>query len=757
MKYSAAHWGVMEFTSEGGLTALSTDPARSGIGLDQLSPELESMRVRKPAVRKSFLEHGALNAGGERGREPFIEVEWDVALDLAAAELRRVKEEYGNQTIFGGSYGWASAGRFHHAQSQLHRFLNCLGGYVRHVGSYSLGAGFTVLPHIAGTFDELIGEHTTMDVVAEHTKLFVAFGGIPLKNAQISAGGAVRHDLKDRLAKATRNGARFINISPVRDNIDVGGSTEWIPIRPGSDVALMLALAYVLETHGLADRGFLSRNCQGYEKFSAYLLGEADGIRKTPRWAAALSGVPASRIESLAVEMAGARTLVNCAWSLQRALHGEQTFWMTITLAAMLGQIGLPGGGFGLGYGAMNSVGSEFFDLSGPTFPQGSNGVKDFIPVARIADMLLNPGQPFPYNGQTHHYPDIRLIYWAGGNPFHHHQDLNRLIQAWKKPQTIIVNEQFWTASARFADIVFPATLSIERADISYSRRESAMIWSEKVADPLGQARDDYDILRGLALRLGFDSEFSKLQDAQAWLSEIYLGSLEKAARQGVNLPSFDEFRDRGIFELGMLKRSKSMLDAFRNDPAAHPLRTPSGKVEIYSETIAAMQLSDCAGHPTWFEPDEWLGTSAADGLHLISDQPARRLHSQLDAGPFSRAGKVAGREPVYINPVDAKDRQIVAGDLVELYNERGRCLAGAIVSDDIMQGVVRLATGAWFDPDWSTGLEKAGNPNVLTADRAASSLSQGCAAQSCIVRLRRLEFAPPEITAYSPPEFALR
>jgi biotin/methionine sulfoxide reductase len=185
----------------------------------------------------------------------------------------------------------------------------------------------------------------------------------------------------------------------------------------------------------------------------------------------------------------------------------------------------------------------------------------------------------------------------------------------------------------------------------------------------------------------------------------------------------------------------------------AHPLPTPSGKIEIVSQRITGFGLPDCPGHPVWLEPYEWLGhaKAATYPLHLLSDQPERRLHSQLDASPYSRAGKVAGREPVYLNRADATARGIADGDLVELFNDRGRCLAGAILSDAIMPGVARLATGAWYDP--GPDLERHGNPNVLTLDRGASGLSQGCVAQTCLIEARRYVGEPPRVTVFDPPQ----
>jgi len=755
--YTAAHWGVYEVEpgrvgADPTLHPLTGDPDPSPIGLDQLDPQVRRLRIARPAVRRSWLEDGPGAAHEQRGHEPFVEVDWDTALDLVAGELTRVRQAYGNTAIFGGSYGWSSAGRFHHAQSQVHRFLNQLGGYVRSVDSYSLGAGRALMPHLVASMDDSNASHTSWSVLAEHTELFVAFGGVPLKNTQVSSGGSGRHRAREGLRRMAEAGVRFVNVSPVRDNLVTGGEVEWIPIRPNTDTAMMLALAYVILLDSRFDRAFIDRCTTGFDAFLPYLTGQSDGIAKTPEWAEQITGVPAARIASLAHEMLGARTMVNITWALQRAAHGEQPFWMLVTLACMIGQVGLLGGGYGLGYGAMNTQGSAHPRIPGPVLSQGQNGVPDFIPVARIADMLLNPGGAFTYQGRTHRYRDIRLLYWAGGNPFHHHQDLNKLVKAWAKPESIIVHEQYWTPAARFADVVLPATTSLERDDIGFAAREGFLIAMRKAVEPFGEARDDYAIFAGLAERLGVGQSYTEGLDAAGWVERIYTENLPRARAAGVELPTFAEFWAQGLVDLAPHDAPFNMHEAFRRDPEAHRLGTPSGKIEIFSKKIAGFDLADCPGHPVWIEPFEWLGHEKAVAwpLHMLSDQPTRRLHGQLDHSPYSRAGKVAGREPVYLNRDDAQARGIADGDLVELFNDRGRCLAGAIVTADVMPGVVRLATGGWFDP--ADGLDRNGNPNSLTLDRGSSSFAQGCAAQTCLVEVRRFEGEPPPIAVYDPP-----
>src|SRR6201988_5290815 len=432
-------------------------------------------RIARPMVRRGWLERGS-GADRGRGRDAFVPVEWPRALDLVAAGLQRGYAARGPGAVFGGSYGWASAGRFHDAPRQLHRFLNVAGGYVRSVGSYSSGAASVILPHVIGPQEAVAGNNVSWDELVAHSALVLAFGGMALKNNDVGGGGTSEHIAQGRLRAARSRGAEFHLIGPLRDDLSAEAAAVWHPIRPGTDVALMLGIAHTLVGDGRHDRAFLDRYCVGYEVFEDYLSGRRDGQPKDAGWAAAICGLPAENIIALARLAAGRRTLVTCAQSLQRAEHGEQPVWMGVVLAAMLGQIGLPGGGFAYALGSTSNTGKPAVAVPVPTLPQGRNSISDFIPVARLSDMLLEPGEPFDYNGQRLTYPDIRLVYWAVGNPFHHHQDLNRLRRAFARPDTIIVHDSAWTASARHADIVLPATITLEREDLGAAAGDPLLV-----------------------------------------------------------------------------------------------------------------------------------------------------------------------------------------------------------------------------------------------------------------------------------------
>ena len=755
-----SHWGAFTAVVENGrlvnIEPASRDADPSPILRGMPDAVYHSVRVARPSIRKSWLAKG-YKAGGEgRGAEPFVEVPWDEALDIVAAELKRIKKAYGNDAIFAGSYGWASAGRFHHAKTQLQRFMGLFGGFTGQKHNYSLAAGLAILPHI-------LGDHRTLrnlsswDDIAQNSKLFLAFGGCGTKNAQVEPGGSGEHTAGPWMQRLVDAGVEIISITPVRDDTPAFANATWLPIRPNTDVALMLGLAHTLVSEGKHDRDFLDLYTVGFKKFERYLIGTDDGTPKTADWAAGITGIDAETIRTLARKMAATRTMIGTSYSLQRGDHGEQTFWMTATLGAILGQVGLPGGGFGFGYGSMHGQGNPVTVYSAPALSAGKNPTGSFIPVARITDLLLNPGKSYDFDGENRIYPDTRMIYWCGGNPFHHHQDLNRLIEGWRRPETIIVNEPWWTATARYADIVLPATTTLERNDIGASSRDRFTIAMKKVIEPVGDARHDYDIFRGVARRTGIEAQFTEGREEMDWLRHIYEVSRQDAARVGVELPNFDVFWEQGHAESPVPAKPHTVLADYREDPAARPLKTPSGKIEIFSERIAGFGYDDCPGHPVWMEPIEWLGSEKTKQypLHMISNQPAGKLHSQMDFAGESLHLKIDGREPVIIHPDDAERRGIRQHDVVRVFNDRGATLAAAVISDGVLPGVIRLATGAWYDPaepGHIGALDKHGNPNLLTPDKGTSKLGQGPIAHTALVEVERFVGDAGRVTAFEPP-----
>ncbi|MEO1978193.1 MAG: molybdopterin-dependent oxidoreductase [Paracoccaceae bacterium] len=763
MPISSTHWGTFHADAPDGQTLRVTPFERDENPSELISalPEYRThaTRVRRPAVRQGWLEGRAGDVVPGRGADPFVEVDWDMALDLVAAELGRVKQDHGNGAIFAGSYGWSSAGRFHQAKTQLKRFMNAFGGAVEQRDNYSFGAGMVLLPHVVGDIELLYGPATGWDAIAEGADLFVSFGGLPARNGQIESGGVGAHVQQGFRDAFRAKGGRFVNVSPMRS--DAEPVDDWIALRPGTDTAMILALCHELDRQGLADHGFLARYTSGSDRFLDYLRNGNGGQAFDADWAARICDIPAERIRSLATEMASSRCFLNMNWSLQRADFGEQCFWSCIALAAMLGRIGLPGQGLGFGFGSMNGMGNPVSRLPSPGLPTLSNPLGDFIPVARVTDYLLGEVRDMDYNGQRLTLPAPRLVYWAGGNPFHHHQDINRLLRGWALPETIVVHEHVWTATARHADIVLPATMGVERDDISTSSNDRYLVAMRKAVAPLGEARDDYAIFSALAARLGIAETFTEGRGADAWIAFLYEQTRGKAAERGVDMPDFAAWREAGFYEKPAPAESYTSFAAFRRDPDAFPLRTPSGRIELFSETIAGFGYDDCPPHPSWLPPREALSSPRVRRfpLHLLTTQPAHRLHGQLDPVGTSRASKIFGREPLHIHPATAAQRGLKEGDIVRVWNDRGACLAGVLTDPAMRPDVVRMATGAWYDPllPGQPGcLDLHGNPNVLTHDRPSSSLSQGPAAQSCLVEVEAWRSQVPQIRVHSAPNFAV-
>lgn len=735
-----SHWGAYTLLVEDGrivgVEPFEHDPAPSPIIESVQEWAKPDRRVLRPMVRAGWLEKRTGSDRRGRGRDRFVPVSWDEATTLVADEIRRVSGDFGNASIFAGSYGWTSCGRFHHASSLLKRMLNLVGGYTGHVDTYSIAAGPVILRHTLGDDTASGGHANTLETIAEHTETLVVFGALSPRTAQNEAGGIARHMLETQLRRIAQRRVKVVLVSPLRDDMPDWIDADWWPIRPNTDTALMLGLAGEIVRAGRHDRDFLARCTSGSERFLTYLEGRDDGQPKNAAWAAGITGLDPEAIQALARRLVETRSMLAVSWSLQRAHHGEQPFWAALGLASVVGQIGLPGGGVGYGYASLGGVGAPINLARSPAVPQLPRAIDSFIPVARISDMLLQPGGTYTYEGRTRTYPDTRLVCWAGGNPFHHHQDINRLSEAWTRPETIIVQDPMFTATAQRADIVLPANTSIERNDIAGNRRSDFILAMHKAIEPLGQSRSDFDIFNAIAGKLGVDDGFNEGRDEMGWLRHLYETSRADAwNRLGFGMPDFESFWEKGHARCPV-KAEHTYLARYRDDPGRYALATESGRIVLGSDTLARLDYADCLAHPAWIEPAEWLGSAGEGQLHLISHQPAGRLHSQLETGRSSMALKRNGREQARINPEDAVALGIGDGDTVRLWNARGACLATARVADSVRPGVVVLPTGAWFTPSGNSGLEIAGNPNVLTLDVGTSRFGQGCSAHTCLVHV---------------------
>ncbi|MEH8034011.1 trimethylamine-N-oxide reductase TorA [Gallibacterium anatis] len=773
---TAAHWGPLGVVVEDGKVVKSgpaipaplTNELQSVVA-DQLYSET---RVKYPMVRKGYLEGNKDTT--LRGRDEWVRVSWEQAFDLVVKEMKRVRDSYGATGIYAGSYGWYSSGSLHAARTLLHRYLNVTGGFVGSKGDYSTGAAQVIMPHVLGTI-EVYEQQTSWETILESSEIVVLWSANPLTTLRIAWTSTDQEGLA-YFKKLKESGKRIICIDPVRSESCEFLGAEWIPINTATDVPLMLGIAHTLVSEDKHDKAFLKKYTSGYDKFEEYLLGKTDGQPKDATWASKLTGVPVEVIKQLANDFATKRTMLMGGWGMQRQRHGEQSHWMMVTLASMLGQIGLPGGGFGFSYhyangGVPTATGGILGSITAnPAVQAGEKTWLDetskmAFPVARVADALLNPGKTIQYNGTEITYPDIKLVYWAGGNPFVHHQDTNTLVKAFHKPDTFIVNEVNWTPTARMADIVLPVTTSYERNDLTMSGDYSMMnIYPMKqVVPPQFEAKSDYDIFTELAKRAGVEEQFTENKSEMDWLKGFYQTAFDAARKNRVLMPKFEKFWEENkpiTFKANEKAKKWVRYEEFRNDPLLNPLGTPSGKIEIYSDVVAKMNYDDCKGYPSWMEPAEFAGNTTAEApLALVTPHPYYRLHSQLAHTSLRQKYAVNDREPVVIHKDDAATRGIVDGDIVRIFNSRGQVLAGAVVTDGIIKGTVALHEGAWYDPadlgQSDKPLCKNGCPNVLTRDEGTSKLAQGNSPNTCIVQVEKFTGEAPAVTVFKQPKIA--
>lgn len=790
---TAAHWGILKLTIKDG-KVIKSEPWEKITKMDNplqhyTSDLIYKSRIKYPYVRKSYLENPDDPKRELRGKDEFIRVSYKEALNLIAKELKKTREQKGISSIFGGSYGWKSSGNMQNSRTLLHRFLNVTGGFVGASGDYSTGASQIIMPYVVGSI-EVYEQQTSWENILKYSKYVVIWGADPLTTLRIAWTSNDQRGLA-YFEKLRESKIKVICIDPIRTDTAKFLNAKWISPRPNTDVALMMGMASHLISKNKVNYIFLENYTTGFNQFKDYLEGKNDGIKKDVKWASKICGVSEKTIKELAETFYDNPTMIMSGWGMQRAHHGEQPHWMLVTLCSMLGQIGTKGGGFGLSYhysnggvptckggvigginageigiwknGKFKGLAKSKEDLNSAEWLQNTASLS--FPVARIADALLNPGKTIDHNGAKITYPDIDFIYWVGGNPLVHHQDTNTNVKAWKKPRTIVVNEIYWTPTAKMADIVMPVTSSYERDDITMSGDYSNMhiVPMKQAVLPAEESKDDYEIFSDLCRIYGkdvFNAYTQNGKKAKDLIKDYYNIALKQVKNYGeafnTPMPNFEEFWAKNepiVFEPTNESLEYVRFSEFIEDPILNALGTPSGLIEIYSKTIENYNYDDCKAHPTWFEPIEWLGNATKKmPFHLITSHPSKRLHSQLCHTDLRKKYTIQEREPLLMNFKDAKKLGIKDGDVVRVFNKRGEILAGVLVSKDIMQGVVRICEGGWYDPD-ENGLCKYGSANVLTLDLPTSKLANGNISHTGLVGIEKFNKNLPEITAFNAPK----
>lgn len=702
---------------QGVIVRIDTDDRPSdGIDAPQLRACVRGRAYRRRQYHPDRLRY-PLKRTGPRGAGSFQRISWDDALDLAAGALTRIKREFGNSALF-VPYGTGSYSQTNGRQT-AQRLLNVFGGSLGQYNNYSW-------PCMAAATASVYGTTTTGNQRQDwlNAKYILMWGWNP---SEMKDGTNTELFLR----RARERGARLVCVDPRMTPTAVALADEWIPIRPGTDTAMMSAMAHVMITDGLVDRAFVSSHCVGFdgtqmpagaegaESYRDYILGTRDGTPKTPAWAEPITGVPRDTIARIAREYATRRPgVLYQGYGMQRRAYGEQVVRAGCVLAALTGNVGVSGGWAG-GLALQAPDGGPLWNV----FPTGDNPIRTSIPTflwteavvrgtamtaahgVRGADRLDNP---------------IKLIYAVASNVLiNQHANINRtagILRDEHLVEFVIVQDNFLTPSARFADLVLPACTQFETwgAEDGWKYGDEVLLMP-KVVEPPGEARSDYRICADIAARLGLAEAYTEGLDEQGWL-ERALARFRETRYPG--LPGLADFAagNTGAYARRVTAPAVAFAD-FRADPAGRPLPTPSGRIEIFSARLHALGKPDeVPAVPKYIQ--EWESPFGPEGrtypLQVIGHHSLARVHSTLEGVDWLEE---AFPQRLFINTADADARGIRNGDEVRVFNARGETRLRARVTNRIMPGVVTMPQGAWWTPD-AAGVDRRGSINVLTSER---------------------------------------
>ncbi|MFH1568093.1 MAG: molybdopterin-dependent oxidoreductase, partial [Gemmatimonadota bacterium] len=627
-----------------------------------------------------------LRRTGERGFDAFEPVSWDEALDEVAARLAEVRQRYGTAAVLQATGAGSVGGRGFSGGAAAVRFFSFWGPVTGTFGNASYHCSQVAAEWMLGGAVPASDRAALLDA-----RLIILWGMNPAETW-------MTQNTPHFLAEARDRGARIVLIDP-RYTDSAVLADQWIPIRPGTDAALAAALGYQLEAEGLVDTGFLGSHTTGYEAYRSYLLGAADGTPKTPAWAAAITGIPADDIRRLARDFGSSKpACLLPGWGPQRTRFGEQIARAWIALACMTGSVGVRGGG-------LASTGTRPGGIPGGALPRGPHAPGRFVSAAAWAAPILE--------GRLD--PPLRMACIAASNLINRSPDTRANARALAALDYVVVVDPFFTPTARHADLVLPTCSDLERADlVGPWGNDTFLFHSHQALEPAGQTRTDFRIFAELARRLGFGDAYTGGKSEAEWLQQ-FLGAAHL---------------DRQALAAGLMRTDGPIrvgLADFRRDPAAHPLPTPSGRIELDNPQAAAVGLPTV---PAYVADD---GADAHHPLHLITPHSKLRANSCVHANPWLQEVDV---HRAWLNPEDAAARGIADGDPVEVYNGRGTIALPAKVTPRIAPGVVCVYQGTWHRPR-ADGIDAGGCANTLTDHRL--SPTGGFTTHSSRAQVRRV------------------
>ena len=658
---------------------------------------------------------------GERGEGKFSRISWEEALDILTSEYIRIRDTYGPGSRYVNDGCGISA--VMRGDRMMRRLLALDGGYLGSYNSYSSACIRNATDITYGTSET--GTHPSDWL---NSQLIILWGHNPAETRFDSSSMFY-------LKKAKAAGIPVIVIDPRKNDTVLALDAQWIPIRPATDSALADAMAYVIIKEGLQDQGFLDTCCLGFDAAHmpegvdpslnclSYLMGENDGIPKTPEWGETITGIPADTIRELAIRYATTKpAAIIQGYGAQRNAYGEQSARGVILLTCLTGNVGISGGS------AAGSGDCSTHKL--PKFPVPDNPYNRELPVFLWTDAIDHGKEMNEYDGirtcDQGIFDDpkdialdsnIKMIFNLASNTLiNQHGDINRtakLLKDTSKCEFIVCSDLFMTASAKFADLLLPGISMFEEENITKPWKFTEFLgFNNKAIEPLYECKTEYEWIRELAKGIGLEEEFTEGRDYSQWMSYIY----EDLRTSEPELPEYDEFREKGIykFEEGHYPIS---FEKEVKDPKHYPFPTPSGKIELFSTKLWKNPMKDFMPPiPRYVAPPEGPQDPLTKRfpLQLSGWHSKCRTHTVHDNNLNLRK---LDPQKLWIHPEDAAARSINDGDMVLVYNDRGQVKIPAKITDRVAKGVTTLSQGTWYTPD-ENGVDTRGSINVLTSQR---------------------------------------
>ncbi|ULO00544.1 DMSO/selenate family reductase complex A subunit [Campylobacter molothri] len=684
---------------------------------------------------------------GKRGEGKFMPISWEQAFDEIALKMKETKDKYGNEAFFityaTGSYG-SLLGNCYGSLSPFARLLSLYGGYLNYHNSYSTA-------QITNAMNYFYGGSPASDIATlRSAKLAIFFGANHVETRM--GGGGIGYAYHKALEESN---CKIIHIDPRYNDSCIGHCDEWIPIAPGTDAALIAALAYVMIKENLLDRKFLDTYTIGFSEstlpsdapknssYESYVLGICDGIEKTPEWASKITKIPSRRIIQLAREIALTKPcFIEQGWGVQRHSNGEQNARAIATLACMIGSIGIEGGNTGCRTGT-----SIYYDLM--TIPC-KNPIKDSIPCFLYTDAIYRGKEMTDLSdgvrGTKQLKQNIKFIFNISGNCLTNQhstiKEVNRILSDESLCECIVDINVTRTPSNNYADYILPDATTLEQEDFilpsaGYYSNRPYIIYCQKAIEPVGEAKPIYEMCIELAKRLGIEQEFSEGKTQKDWLKYLY----EESMKKNPLLPNFEEMREKGLVKFNPVKPVVALED-FIKDPINHPLKTPSGKIEIYSNELAKMQKTWKLREGQQIVPIPVFESQREGILDPLKEKyPLQfygyhykgRTHSSFWEIPQIRE---TNPQEIWINPIDAQARGIKTGDIIQVRNDLGIIQGMAKVTPKIIPGCAVTPQGSWAK--YENGIDMGTCVNSL-ASIVPTAISKGNGQHSILVEIAKV------------------